>query len=137
MTDKNDTNDTPVTKSNVKNSDNTANKKSKTHKKYKIMQINKGTADFETKRELIKSNVIDYDADFILITEANHKHADEEKLSSLKKTFKGFKCEMSIQPNNDNCRCLLLIRNGINYKRVVVDDKTNPIVAVRFKTKNM
>ena len=42
---------------------------------------------------------------------------------------------MSIQPNNDNCRCLLLIRNGINYERIVVNDKTNPIVAVRFKSK--
>ena len=127
--------DTPVTKPNVKKPDNSANKKSKTNKKYKIMQINKGTADFESKQELIKSNVIDHDADFILITEANHKHADVEKLSSLKKTFKGFKCEMSIQPNNDNCRCLLLIRNGINYERIVVNDKTNPIVAVRFKSK--
>ena len=80
--------DTPVTKPNVKKPDNSANKKSKTNKKYKIMQINKGTADFESKQELIKSNVIDHDADFILITEANHKHADVENFQVLKRHLK-------------------------------------------------
>ena len=62
--------------------------------------MNKGTADFQLKQDLVKFNIKENDADITLITEANHDSNDISKLSDIKKTLKGYKIEESLQSNN-------------------------------------
>ena len=104
-------------------------------KKYRILQMNKGTADFQLKQDLVKFNIKENDADITLITEANHDPNDISKTSDIKKTFKGYKIEESLQSNNPRSRCLMIIKNSIQYERMKVDDEENPIVAICVKTK--
>ena len=97
--------------------------------------MNKGTADFKKKQDLIKFNINETEADITLVTEANHIIDDKSKRSSMAKTFKGFKIEESKQDNNDKSRCLMIIRNKIKYERLQIDESKNPTVAIKIKTK--
>merc|ERR1711954_429083 len=81
-------------------------------KKYRILQMNKGTADFQLKQDLVKFNIKEKDADITLITEANHDPNNISKTSDIKKTFKGYKMEESLQSKNPRSRCLMIIKNS-------------------------
>ena len=104
-------------------------------KKIKILQMNKGTADLENKADLVNFNIKENGADIIFLSEANHKFTDDSKKANLKKIFKGFRIEESRQIGQDSCRCLMLIRNRINYERLDFDESENPAIAIKLKTK--
>ena len=122
-------------KTNYDKSNNDPKPYKKKTKTYTILQMNKGTADFQTKQDLVKSNIKDNAADITVITEANYEPNDPSKVADAKKTLKGYKIEISTQPNNPKSRCIMIIKNTVQYERLDVDDDENPIVAISIKTK--
>ena len=105
-------------------------------KKLKILQMNKGSADYDIKQDMLMFNVKEQNADIIFVSEANFKHSDPSKKANLDKSIKGFNLETSTQTNNDNCRCLMLISKKIPYERLLDEDNNNnPIVAIKTKTR--
>ena len=123
-------------KTNYDKSNNDPKPYKKKTKTYTILQMNKGTADFQTKQDLVKSNIKDNAADITVITEANYEPNDPSKVADTKKTLKGYKIEISTQPNNPKSCCIMIIKNTVQYERLDVDDDENPIVAISIKTKN-
>ena len=116
---------------NVKN-----DKKVKKSKKLTILQINKGSADFENKDDLIKFTCVENEADIIFISEANFSHNDEAKRASARKTFRGYKIEEIENKTNDKSRVLMIIKNKIPYERVPMEDEViNPAIAIKVTSK--
>ena len=106
-------------------------------KSYKILQLNKGNSDFDSKQDQINFIIKEEKADIVFISEANNKHTDPSKMYSMKKTFKNYKIEESQQKDNDKSRCIMLINKKLYYERLSVDNSKNPIITIKLKLKNI
>ena len=81
--------------------------------------MNQGKADFENKQNLINFNIKENEADIVLVTKANNKFTDTSKVAIMQKTFKGFRIEESKQDKNYKIRCIMLIKNKIQYQSYI------------------
>ena len=90
------------------------NRQTKKNKVLKIMQTNTGNGDFGKSQNILKKYVDQHRPDFMIVSEANFK-GDETNLDIH---FPNYKFEVNLMKNMTKSRLIVLIKKGIDYKRI-------------------
>ena len=90
------------------------NSQIKKNKVLKIMQTNTGNGDFGSSQNLLKIYMDQHRPDFMVVSEANLK-GDETNLNI---DFPNYTFEVNLMKNMKKSRLIVLIKKGIEYKRI-------------------